>query len=156
MRPDYPFAVASLAEIQLMNNDVINAEKTLNEAISIIPEVGFYVSLAHIYKDQNRLSELENIKLEILEMLEDDVVHGHNMNLEYTDLYLTLYDDPEKALVFIQKEYEKRPNNIDVNRKMARVFQKLNDVESSKIYAEAASVTNSAHPELKHLQVELN
>jgi len=156
MRPNYPFAVASLADIQSLKGDVSSSEKKLEEAISIIPEVGFYISLAHIYKDQKRFSELKKIKSEILEMLEDDVVHGHNMNLEYTDLYLSLFDEPETALSYIQKEYEKRPHNIDVNRMMAKVYQKLNDINSSKMYAEAASITNSAHPDLKDLRALLN
>lgn len=156
MRPDYPFAVGSLAEISMLNGDMAEAEKILNDAITIIPEVGFYVSLAHIYKEQNRLAELEKIKTEINDMLEDDVVNGHNMNLEYTDLYLNLYDDPKTALTYIEREYEKRPNNIDVNRKLAQVYQKLDMIDDSELYVTAASITNSSHPELQELKSILN
>lgn len=156
MRPNYPFAVASLADLQILNGDQAGAEETLNNAIAIIPEVGFYVSLAHILKDQGRDSELEKIKSEIIEMLEDDVVNGHNMNLEYADLYLSLYNDPQTALSYIEKEYQKRPNNIDVNRKLAQVYHQLDLMEDSKQYIAAASITNSAHPELQELKSVVN
>lgn len=156
MREDYPFAVAALGDLQYERGDLEKAQETLNEAIGIIPEVGFYISLAHIYKDQNRTADLENIKKEILLMLEDDVANGHNMNLEYTSLYLDLFEEPETALTYIQKEYEKRPDNIDVNLLMAKVYQSMNDTSKLRIYADAAAVTKSVHPDLVQIQGLLN
>jgi len=156
VREDYPFAVAALGDLYYERGDLEKAQEKLNEAIGIIPEVGFYISLARIYKDQNRQAEFEEIKKEILLMLEDDVVHGHNMNLEYTDIYLDLFEDPETALSYVQKEYEKRPDNIDVNLLMAKVYQNLNDTAKLRIYADAASITNSVHPDLVSLQAQIN
>jgi len=156
MRNDYPFAVAALGDLQYENGDLEKAQQTLNEAIEIIPEVGFYISLAHIYKDQNRTEDLEDIKKEILVMLEDDVANGHNMNLEYTNLYLELFEEPETALSYIEKEYKKRPDNIDVNLLMAKVYRSLNDTSKLKMYADAAAVTKSVHPDLVQIQGSLN
>jgi len=156
MRADYPFAIGALAELQYEKGNLKEAEKLINEAIEIIPEVGFYVTLAHLYKDTDRKAELKEITKEIFLMLEDDVVHGHNMNLEYADIHLNLLDDPKSALEYVNKEYEKRPANIDVNRMMAEVYLALDDLDQTKTYAAAASVTDSKDPALLKIKAALN
>ena len=150
-RENYPFAIAAIGDIALENKDYDLAEEKLDEAIDIIPEVGFAISLAHLYKEQGREKELAEIKSEILEMLEDDVVNGHNMNMEYASMYKDLYDDPNTALEYMQKEYEKRPKNIDVNKMMAEIYMHLNDSDLAERYKSAAFITNAVHPELDNI-----
>ena len=155
MRKDYPFAVAALAELKKQKGKLKEAEQGLNDAVTIIPEVGFYTSLAAIYKEQDRKDEFEKIMAEIFLMLEDDVVSGHNMNLEYADIYLNLLDNPDKALEYLNIEYAKRPLNIDVNRMMAKVYLTMNEIDQTKTYAAAASITNSIHPDLVKINSQL-
>lgn len=154
-RSDYPFAIAALGEVYMAKNNLRAAEAKFNEAIAVIPEIGFYLSLAKIYKGQNRTTELEQIKPEIWEMLEDDVVNGHNMNLEYASIYTELFPDYDKALEYAMTEYEKRPKNIDVNRALAKIYLKQNDTEKAKLHYELAGTTGSEHPELKEISEEL-
>jgi len=151
-RADYPFAVAALGDIHLEKNNFVEAEAKYKEAMDIIPEVSYYVQLAKLYKKQNRTSEMMVLKDEIFEMLEDDVASGHNMNLEYADIYLDLLDDPKKALKYANLEYEKRPSNIDVNRMIAKIYLSLDDKTKAKDHMAMASITNSIHPDLKELQ----
>ena len=151
-RKDYPFAVAALGDIYLEKNDLEKAEAKYKEAMEIIPEVSYYVQLAKLYKSQNRVAEMLSLKNEIFEMLEDDVASGHNMNLEYADLYLHLLDDPKKALQYANLEYEKRPINIDVNRMIAKIYLSLDNKSKAKDHMAMASITNSIHPDLKELQ----
>jgi len=154
-RSDYPFAIAALGEVYMTKNDLASAESKFNEAIEVIPEIGFYLSLAKIYKAQNREEELEKIKPAIWEMLEDDVVNGHNMNLEYASIYTELFPDYDKALEYAMTEYEKRPKNIDVNRALAKIYLKKNNNEKAKKHFELAGTTGSEHPELKEISEEL-
>ena len=86
-------------------------------------------------------------------MLADDEKTGHNMNLEYAHVYLDLLNDTDKALQYAQKEYQKRPNNIDVNRMIARIYTSANDKEMANKYMIAAASTKSKHPELKALSI---
>jgi tetratricopeptide (TPR) repeat protein len=116
--------------------------------MDIIPEVGFYVSLAEMYKEQGREEEMKTLLDEVFVMLQDDVDSGHNMNLEYAHIYLDILNDVEKAEQFIQKEYEKRPNNIDVNLMMAKVSKRKGDKISQDKYLAIAQKTNSKKPEL--------
>lgn len=154
-RQDYPFAVANLGEIAYQKGDLVKAEKLINEAINIIPEVGYYVQLAHLYKGQNRTNELAEITNEIFAMLADDEQAGHNMNLEYADIYLELLENNEKALEYAMIEFNKRPDNIDVNRLLAKIYLNKGDKQKAKKCLVAASITNSAHPEIAELQAQI-
>ena len=155
-RPDYPFAVGALADILAMQGKSEEAEILYKEAISIIPEVGFYISLADLYKEQGRKIEMDKLSDEILVMLKDDTDSGHNMNLEYAHIYLDLFDSPEKALEYAQKEYIKRPKNIDVNRELAAIYLKLNNKEMAKEHLAKAMTTDSKHPTLSKINTSLN
>ncbi|MFK7969308.1 MAG: tetratricopeptide repeat protein [Bacteroidia bacterium] len=145
-RPDYPFATAALAELEAKAENYTEAEKLLKEAITRIPEVGFYHELALIYQKTGRKAEKEQLITEIQEMLKDDEAHGHKMGLEYASLHLELNDQPQKALLYALEEYEARPANIDVNAMLAKVYQKLGDGSNMKKHLEMAQVTNSKNP----------
>jgi len=150
-RPNYPFAVGGLAEIQVQKGDDKSAEATLQQAMDIIPEVGFYVSMAELYKRQDRQDELDAIMKEIMVMLKEDTDSGHNMNLEYAHIYLDILEDTDKALEYAQLEYKKRPANIDVNRILAKVYDVRKNQDLVAYHLEKAKVTGSKHPELIEL-----
>lgn len=147
-RENYPFAHGALAEIQYQKGDLAKAEQTLNTAISAIPEVGFYVQLAHIKKDQNKQQELNQLLDEIMVMLQEDTDSGHNMNLEYAALHRDLTGDLDQALTFAQIEYAKRPANIDVNRLLATIYTQQGKTQLAKKHFAVAASTNSKNPEL--------
>ena len=123
-RPDYPFAIAALADIAFQQKNYEEAEILLKSACEIIPEVGFYEQLAYVYQATNREEAYEETIEIILDMLADDVESGHNMNLEYANLYLDLIGDANKALAYAQEEYDKRPENLDTNRLLATIYKK--------------------------------
>ncbi len=150
-RKHYPFAYAALANIYQKMNDADKAESLLIGAMEIIPEVGFYEQMATIYKDQNRTNELAKISKEIFEMLEDDVKNGHNMNLEYAQLYYELLEDPDKALFYAKEEFIKRPENIDVNKMMAFIYHKKSNSKQAQIHADKAMRTGAYYSDLSQV-----
>ena len=147
-RPNYAFAVAALGGIAEKRGDLLKAETLLKEACAIIPEVGFYVQLAALYKATDRPAEADKLIKEIWVMLQDDVDSGHNMNMEYTQIYLDLVGDYDKALEYALTEYKKRPANIDVNKLVAIAYYKKGDYANAQKHIEKASVTNSKNGEL--------
>ena len=151
MRPNYPFAVGSLGELAFQAGNLDEAMKYTNEAIGIIPEVGFYTQKAKILQKLGKTSEFDDIMKEVWVMLQDDEKSGHNMNLEYASIYLEILNQSDKALTYAQAEYEKRPSNIDVNRIIAKIYKAKGDEVNAAKYKTAASVTNSKHPELASL-----
>lgn len=154
-RPNYPFAVAALAELAVENGDLEHAETLLRQAIQSIPEVGFFEQLAAIYQQTGDKKEVARLQKEILEMLEDDTKNGHQMNLEYAAVYLDLFNDPEKALEFAKKEWASRPDNIDVNRCLSKIYLKMGDTAVARQHFEKAVATRSVHPELAELKKQL-
>ena len=153
-RPDYPFAIAALGDLELKRGNVEAAEKYLKEACAIIPEVGYYESLAHCYKKMGKTDELNKLIPEIFTMLQEDIESGHNMNLEFAAIYSELVDNYDKALEYLQKEYSLRPNNIDVNLELAKVYSQKGEREKAINYLEVAGRTNSKNPELIALRIE--
>jgi len=152
MRPDYPFAVGAIGDVQILQGKEKEGEATLKSAMNIIPEVGFYISLAELYKKQGRTNEMNALLNEIMVMLKEDTDSGHNMNMEYAGLYLDVYEDIDKAEEYAQLEYSKRPQNIDVNRLMARVATARENIAEAKKYLTVAKSTGSVHPEIKELE----
>ncbi len=150
-RPNYPFAIAALGDLALDAKDYPKAEKLLKEAAGIIPEVGYYMSLAKLYKATGRQEEMRSAEEEIFVMLQDDVDSGHNMDLEYASFYRDQFEDYDKAMEYTRREYEKRPRNIDVNRLIAALMQEKDMKKEAQPYLEVAASTNSRHPELTEM-----
>ncbi len=151
-RVNYPFAIGALASIEMENEKYDEAEKLLKEACAIIPEFSFYVQLAEIYKATDRPKLYQETMDEIFVMLQDDVDSGHNMNLEYADLHLRVTEDYNKALEYALLEYEKRPDNIDVNKMLALIYFEQDQKEKFKNHLVLATRTNSKHPDIVRLQ----
>jgi len=154
-RPNYPFAIAALAGIAEKNGNTKKAEALLKKACAIIPEVGFYEQLAALYLTTNRTEEAEKLNKEVVGMLEDDVIHGHNMNLEYARFYMDNEGDLDKALAYAKTEYNKRPNNIDVNTLLALIHYRASDMEQAKKHYQTATRTGSKDPDLTFLTDKL-
>ncbi len=155
-RDEYPFAKAALAEIYIQKNKFTEAEKELKEACAIIPEVSFYMTLAELFRKQNRTLELKQQLDVILAMLNDDTKQGHNMSLEYAKFYLEFFDEPDRALAFLQKDMEMRPENIDINKTLAKIYLAKKDKDNAELYAQKANRTHSKNPELLQIQTNLN
>ena len=151
-RPGYPFAVAALAGMAADEGNYDEAERLLKQATTAIPEVGFYSQLAHVYRATERPELAEKTIAEVMDMLADDVAHGHNMNLEYAQVHMELTGDLDEAYEYAMKEYERRPENIDVNRLLATLELLRGNYAEAAPYAEVAARTGSRHPELKLTQ----
>lgn len=154
-RPDYPFAIASLGDIAQQNGDLAEAEKQYQKAAAIIPEFSFYQSLAALYLEQGRTAEFDETIAELKVMLQEDQEAGHIMDMELAHLHAALLKDYDTALSYALKVYEKRPENIDVNRSLATIYRGMGQSAKAAEHLQQASRTNSQHPELLQLQQEL-
>lgn len=139
-RPDYPFAIAALASIEVERENFAKAEVLLDKALSIIPEVGFTIQKAELYKTLKQDEKALAIAKSVLPMLEEDTEAGHNMNLEFANVYANLLNDIDMALVYANKEYTKRPKNIDVNKTLAELYKMNNDAEKAEKHLKASKL----------------
>lgn len=147
-RANYPFAIAAIARVEAKTGNFATAEQRLLEATDILPEVSFYEQLGALYQEMGRAEEANATFQEVLVMLADDEEKGHHMGMEYAKLYMDQLGDLDEALAYAHKEYELRPNNIEVNQLMAAVHYKRGELAKAKQYLEVAMRTNSQNPEL--------
>lgn len=147
-RPNYPFAVAALGEIELKKGNKEAAATYFEEAIALIPEVGFYEQKASLLQSEGKDAEAKKIGKEIIEMMNEDQAAGHNMDLEMAAVHLDLLDQPQVALELALKALEARPENIDVHKMLARVYYEQNEMEKAAKHLEKARITNSKDPML--------
>lgn len=146
--PNYAFAYAGLARIEAKKGNDKAAIELYEKASNIIPEFSFQEGLAHIYKKQGQKLKATKTTKELLEGLEEDQESGHVMNMELAQISMDLQGDYDKALHYTLKEYKERPNNIDVNKTLAKIYYNKNDLKKAVSHINKASITNSQDPGL--------
>lgn len=154
-RADYPFAIAALGDIEMQRGNYEKSEELLKKAAAIIPEFGFYESLAALYKETGRTEEFKTTMEELWVMLQEDTDSGHNMTLEYANLKHELAEAHQEALEYALIEYNKRPENIDVNQTLATIYHSLGDTNKANEHLQKALKTNARYPELRAIQQQL-
>jgi hypothetical protein len=80
-------------------------------------------------------------------MLDEDAQSGHSVSLELAKLFLKM-NKIDSAKKYALEEYNVRPNNIDVNKELAWIEYKENNLKNSKQHLVLAKRTGSKDPEL--------
>ena len=96
------------------------------------------------------------ITQELLEGFEEDQDAGHVVDLELANMYLYTTHDIDKAYYYAEKEYLKRPQNIDVCKTMAAIQYKRNNLHEANKLIEIASRTNKQDAEILYLKGLIN
>ncbi|MBU1821003.1 MAG: transposase, partial [Bacteroidetes bacterium] len=129
---------------------------TLEKASEIMPEFSFHEEMAEIYALQGDKDKAARKYAEVITMLDEDAQSGHLVDLELCKLYTKL-GQLDSAAVYGQKEYTRRPQNIDVNHAMATIAFQKNELEKAQKHMQVALRTGSKDPELlqQASQIEL-
>jgi len=154
-RPGYPFALAGLATAMRMEGDYDKAESLLKEALAAAPEIGFQEELFVLFSEQGRETDAEMAYVELLEMIEDDIAHGHRMDLEHARILLEFGSDVDGALTLAEKCYNRRPDNIEVNMLMAKISLELGKPDEAMEFYKKATRTGAKFPELTEIAQRL-
>ena len=149
--PHYAFAVAGLARIEAQKKNYKEAIALYKKAEDIIPEFSFTEELAELYEKMGQKELAKTEATRVIGMLEEDADAGHFVDLEMANLYAKFLKDYDKALEYANVEYDKRPDNIDVNKCLAFIYLKKNDIEKAKEFMKVATKTNKQDPELAEL-----
>lgn len=151
-RPNYPFAIAAMADTYGTLGEEAKADSLSDLAMHLIPEIGFYVSRANRELENGNSVRSNELTQEILEMLADDEASGHQMNLEKAGIYIDLLKNPEQALTYALIEYELRPSNIDVNKVLSEIYYMLDNPTKAQEHLQKALVTGTNDPETRCLE----
>lgn len=146
-RPSYAFALKGLARVEKSRKKYDQALKYLDEAAAIMPEFSFHEEMADIYLLQGEEKKGMDKYKDVIEMLKEDAASGHIVYLDLSKIYIKS-NMIDSAYTYAMKEYDLRPNNIDVNRNLAEVYFLKKDYNKANEHLQVASRTGCKYPEL--------
>ncbi len=154
VRPDYAYALAGMARLSLASGDYRKAISYYEKADSLITDNSIKEELVDAYKAAGETRKAEAVCNEVIEALlkdskpeTDDETVGHYSDRELAYAYLKV-NQPKKALEHAMLEYNRRPENIDVNETVAWVLYNMGEYSKAAPYIDAALKTNSKNPVL--------
>jgi tetratricopeptide (TPR) repeat protein len=148
----YPYALAGLARIATEEKNYDKALALYMQADSLLPDHTFKEGQADIYELMGQPDKAKLITKEILAYVKKLTVNnknsvGQNEDHEMAHAYMGV-GDLDLALKYALVEYNRRPDNIEVNETVAIVYYKRKEYAKALPYIERALKTNSKKPEL--------
>ncbi|MEJ7740644.1 MAG: tetratricopeptide repeat protein [Chitinophagaceae bacterium] len=154
MRPDYPYALAGLARVAVAANDTKKAIELYKKADSLINDNSMKEELVDLYRQSGQNEKADETANKLIEDLskdaqagDEDQAAGHYADRELAFAYLKV-NNTDKALEHAMLEYNRRPENIDVNETVAWVYYNKGEYDKAVPYVEAALRTKSKNPVL--------
>ena len=153
-RPGYGYANAGLGHIAMANKDYTKAISLYEKAAAALNDYAIQEQLSQLYRLIGNTKKADSILQTIIDGMnndgkkgEKDESIGHYADRELAYAYL-LQNDNENALKHALAEYNRRPENIDVNETVAWVYYKMKDYEKALPYIKVALKTNCKNPVL--------
>jgi tetratricopeptide (TPR) repeat protein len=153
-RPGYPYAVAGLGHIALANKDYRKAISYYEQAGAAINDYAIQEELSVLYRLNGNNKKADSLLETIINKMnndskkgEQDESIGHYADRELAYAFL-LKNENEEALKHAMIEYNRRPENIDVNETVAWVYYKMNAYARALPFINAALKTNCKNPVL--------
>ncbi len=153
-RPRYPFALAGLGRIATAEKKYPQAIEYLTSARRAQPDFTFADELSDAYRLAGQPKEARRCAEDVVEALagktgdESEANHGHYADRELAYAYLKV-GDPKKALEHALIEYERRPQNIDVQEVTAWAYHQNGQAQKAHTLIKQALRTNSQSPTLR-------
>jgi tetratricopeptide (TPR) repeat protein len=153
-RPGYAYAFAGLARIALASKDYTKAINYYQQATRSVSDYGFKEELVEVYMlagQQDKADALSNAVIKGMskdaKSGQNDASIGHYADRELANAYLKIHDY-DRALEHAMLEYNRRPDNIDVNETVAWVYYCKGEYAKALPFLKVALKTNSKNPTL--------
>ena len=153
-RADYAYAYAGLGRIAKANGKYKEAIEDMTKADGLVEDQAFKDELVDLYAMNGDVSKSKETAKQVLDKLSADAAGGakddnigHYADKELAYIYIKT-GDYDKALEHALMEYNRRPDNIDVNEAVAWAYYKKGDVKNALNYMNVALKTNSQNPVL--------
>lgn len=152
MRPNYPYAIAGLARVAMASKDYPKAIAYYEQADSLVDDFTMKEELADAYRLTGQNKKADETARKVIEDLSQnaqagnsDENLGHYADRELAYAYLKV-NEKDKALEHAMLEYNRRPDNIDVNETVAWVYYSRGEYAKALPYIKTALKTNSKNP----------
>ena len=154
-RPRYPFALAGLGRVAAAQKRYREAINYLTAARRAQPDFTFAEELSDVYRQVGQADSARRCAEDVVKSLagvsggdEDNPGHGHYADRELAYAYLKV-GKPAKALEHALIEYERRPDNIDVQEVTAWAYYHNGQYGKAQQLIRRALRTNSQSPALR-------
>lgn len=153
-RKNYAYALAGLGRIAAWRKDYPTAINYYQRADSLVNDYAFKEQLADIFKAAGQKDKAKALYQNVVDDMSkdsksatDNANIGHYVDRELAYAYLKINDN-DQALEHALAEYNRRPENIDVNETVALVYHKQGKDEKALPYIKTALKTNCKNPTL--------
>jgi len=153
-RPGYAYALAGLARIALSSKEYAAAISWYEQANAAVTDYSIKEELAEAYRLSGQKEKAAELSKAVIESMSKDAQSsrndeniGHYADRELAYAYLKI-NDYDKALDHALLEYNRRPDNIDVNETVAWVYYCKGQYAKALPYLKVALKTNSRNPTL--------
>ena len=153
-RPGYAYALAGLGNVAEGKNDYQQAIVLYTKADSLVNDYNLKEELVDAYRNSNQEEKAAELARMVIAGLRrdaqsgrDDINIGHYADRELAHAYLKM-KDYDKALDHAFTEYNRRPENIDVNETLAWVYYNRGEYVKALPYIQVAMKTKSKNPTL--------
>jgi tetratricopeptide (TPR) repeat protein len=153
-RPSYAYALAGEAHLALMRGNTNESIRLYQQADSLVTDYAIKEQLAIVYRETGDSKKAKALWQEVIDGMNKDAASGsddenigHYADRELALAYLET-GNTDKALEHALAEYNRRPDNMDVNETLAWVYYKRNDFEKAYPLIAKALRTGSQNPVL--------
>ncbi len=153
-RPGYAYAIAGLGHIAMVSKDYKKAISYYEQASALINDYAIKQQLSQLYRMNGETKKADDLLQTIINGMNNDSKKGdqdesigHYADRELAYAYL-LKNDNDDALKHALLEYDRRPENIDVNETVGWVYYEKGDFQKAKAYIDTALKTNCKNPVL--------
>jgi tetratricopeptide (TPR) repeat protein len=153
-RPGYAYAQAGLARIALAAKDYSKAINYYTQANALVKDYGFKEEMVEAYLISGQQDKAYKLSDEVIRGMsaeaksaQNDQNIGHYADRELANAYLKIHEY-DKALEHAMLEYNRRPDNIDVNETVAWVYYCKGEYSKALPFLKVALKTNSRNPVL--------
>lgn len=153
-RPSYAYAVAGMGRVAMANKDYAKALAFFQQADTLPAEHGFGEEIAQAYLAMGQKEKAAVLLRQTEEGLKEEEAKNkgvadaaHHTDAELAAVYL-LMEDYDQALAYALKEYNRRPQNIEVSELIAWLYYKKGEALKAVPYAQQALQTGCKNREL--------
>ncbi|MEO5570383.1 MAG: tetratricopeptide repeat protein [Bacteroidia bacterium] len=153
-RQNFAPALAGMGRIEKARKNYAEAIQYYTNASSAMQDYSFHHELALLYRKTNEKEKSDKEFQTALDLLmkhkhptsEENGI-GHNIDRELAMVYTSMHEN-DKALNNAIAEYERRPDNIDVNEVLGWAYYNSSDYNNARIHILKALSTKSKNAEL--------
>ena len=143
-RPDYAYAEAGIGHIAMAAKDYPKAIAHYEKAARLINDYSIQEQLSQLHRMNGNSKKADSLLSTILAGMKNDGKKGerdesigHYADRELAYAYL-LKNNTEDAMKHAKLEYDRRPENIDVNQTIAWVYYKRKEYDKALLFIKVA------------------